>query len=210
MKKIIISVILFIAVGISSCSMWDDVDMNSLFDIPVAENINIINGAIPKPSQWNDIPVFLENDKSKNPLLYQAINNVKIATNLTKSKLYFFVQINGTLPGGSSAYFVFLLSNDYSCNGYFISSNLNYMPPFTLYKYNICNSNVLTLTNYSVAAGSGNYNFEFVIDIPSEFPLLNDTFLVSVYSSIGTTGPNTNFPTANTGSTTKARWVKLK
>jgi hypothetical protein len=53
-------------------------------------------------------------------------------------------------------------------------------------------------------------NFQVVINIPSELPVLNDNFIISVYFASITGGPPNPPISGITGSSTKARWAKLK
>ncbi len=205
MKKIIFSLILFFVVGFLSCSMWDDVDKNAAFEIPVAENINVTT--VLNSAQWVDIPLFLKNDKSKNSASQYAINFVKIATNKDKTKLLFYVEMNGS-ANIWPPYYIINLSNDYTCSGYVIETTIGSASPEFYGKLcsTVAVSSTIGLTTTLTAGSSSAY--EVSIDMPTAGFSLNSFFLVSVYASSAAIPAST--PASFTGSSTTARWAKLK
>jgi hypothetical protein len=184
--------------------MWEDVEKNSAFEIPVA-NINVVNG-VPNSSQWYGIPIFALNDKSKNPASSQAINQMQIATNSNKTKLYFYVELNGII---ATSNYVFVLSNDYNCDGYYINFQINSFGSAPQYKYTTCGGSLTIVNTSNYVASINTYSkFEVSIDIPSELAGLKNSFMITLYSTSNTVYPSV--PYTNAGSSTKPRWAKLK
>ena len=206
-KKIIILSAIFIIIGISSCSMWDDVDKNAAFIIPVA-NINVNNAGAPNPSQWYGIPIFAQNDKSKNPVSQQSINQIQVATNLEKTKLYINIELNAVVSG---SYYVIVLSNDFNCDGYYIKMSIQSGGVLVQYKCDPCGGsfNSAVPMTYYLISGYNNARFEVSINIPAELPNLNNSFLLSIFST-NNIATYPSIPAAIVGSTTHARWAKLK
>ena len=202
-NKIFHVIIFTTLVTIFSCSnMWDDLNVHSEFQIPVTD-INVTTSL--NTAQWTGIPIFQENNINENASSSFAINTVRIATNRDKTKLFFQVVVNGILPGAMMEYIKILISNDYSCDGYFINCDYGYA---TAAMYNICNNSISYSITYVIVNGTGYNNFEFSINT-SSFPKLNDKFLISVFTSSISGGPG-SAPNSASGSSTIPRWAKLR
>ena len=207
LKNIVIVFSFLIFSFITSCSMWDDVDKNAAFVIPVS-NINVDSGAayaggFPIPAQWNDIPVVL-NTFTGSGTQDKDITEIKAATNLAMDRL--FIKIQTSLPlidlFAYNTSYVILLSADLNCNGkkFLIIPN-NYG------RYNICDSiSIAPTDSFSSAFYTTNrVNSPFLeisIDVNSVGINLLDGFLLSVYST-GNVIPYMPYKSSF------ARWVKF-
>jgi hypothetical protein len=196
LKKIIITSAIIFVIGFTSCSMWDDVDMNARFVIPVA-NINVDSGVIyaggpPNPAQWNDVPVLFNTFTVKGSnTADKDITEIKIATNPDHSKI--FLKITASSPISFAANFTsyaILFSKDYNCEGKKIDIGAG------LYSiYNICETVIAAPTiPYSATLNTTGrvslYAFlEISIDVNAVGLNLSNGFMLSVYSTNSTLPP---------------------
>ena len=193
-KRIIFTSVFIFVIGISSCSMWDDVDRNALYEIPVGTiTINTLF------SDWVDVSIFQDKiaDVGTTTQAWQNIKLIKVATNLEKSKLFFYGELEGNI---STANYLIQLSNDYSCNGYKITFQIT--TGSTSNKADICSQSYNIYTGWS-ASGDLVNKFEITIDLTQGGFILNDTFLISIHSHNG-------ILPYNPIKATYARWAKLR
>ncbi len=201
LKKIIIISVLIFVVGISSCSMWDDVDKHAAFIIPVS-NINVGFNTPPDPTQWNDIPVLF-NTFDGSGIADKDLTNINIATNSAYDRLYINISASSLIDlAGNLTSYVILFSKDYNCNGkkiLIISNNYGV--------YNICDTiSIAPTDNFSsIFYTTLRVNapiLEISLDVNSIGLNLSNGFLLSIYSS-GNIFP---YPPSKS---TYARWVKF-
>jgi hypothetical protein len=198
LKKIIISSTFIFVIGVSSCSMWDDVDKNTPYQIPVA-NISI-DAAF---TDWKDVPEFLKSDNATGTT--PRINFLKIATNSARTHLYFM--LNGIDSINASNYII-ALSNDYTkCNGYRVKLFFDNGSFWDVNTYKLCEDILITSPTVVTMMDGAYLNFEADLEITANMSL-NNIFLISVYSvksislGVGLWTP--------IGDTTNSRWVKLR